>query len=298
MTHLGVSVRGGYTKHWRCEMDSWIWQLPPAHYKVASWVRLSVNIEDKVWVSNGQRIPIKRGQILTSLTKISEGANVTRDQARAAIRNLEAGGFLTTVRTRNGTRPGTLITVVNFDYWQSSEGEAARREHTKAHATGYAGTHTETHTSTPLLKKEEERILAAPKKARPKKRQPSGDHQEFIAHFDALFQKHHGSKPTWNGKTGKQVKELLKSQPLDELKRRATNMFEDPPGWLEPPYTLSTLQANLDRFAASKPQAPAVDPELERISKAMREQLAREAEEDARAAAAIANGEIEWEGWQ
>jgi hypothetical protein len=87
--------------------------------------------------------------------------------------------------------------------------------------------------------------------AAPARRALSGDHQAFVARFDELYAaKNLGSRPSWGGKQGKLVKELLQRPGgLPEALKRAENMFCAPPPWPAPPHDLGTLVQHYDRFA-------------------------------------------------
>lgn len=79
---------------------------------------------------------------------------------------------------------------------------------------------------------------------------PSGDHARFIAVFDALYsEKTGGKRPTWDGKAGRHVAEMLRHG-YDECVLRAERLFRDPPAWLAKDVpTIGTLRANFDALA-------------------------------------------------
>lgn len=90
----------------------------------------------------------------------------------------------------------------------------------------------------------------------PKKRSPSGPHQETIATFDAAYQDQNGSKPTWDGASTKHIAELVKQHGAAEVQRRMAILFlgQGPP-WLRPPFDVKTLRTHFDKLA--KPYTPA-----------------------------------------
>lgn len=89
-------------------------------------------------------------------------------------------------------------------------------------------------------------------------KEPSGEHQRFIAEFSGLFAAANGgSPPTWGKKQGGWVRDLLKRAGFDEAIKRARNMFHAPPPWPAPPHDLGTLVAHFDKFAQPHSQARA-----------------------------------------
>lgn len=80
-------------------------------------------------------------------------------------------------------------------------------------------------------------------------------HAAFIARFTELYaEANGGAKPTWGGKQGGWVRDLLKAHGLEECVRRATNMLRAPPDWPKGPHDLAALVRHFDLFA--KPHRP------------------------------------------
>jgi hypothetical protein len=90
----------------------------------------------------------------------------------------------------------------------------------------------------------------------PKKRTPSGPHQEAIASFDTAYQEQNGARPTWNAASAKIIGELVKAHGAPEVQRRIEILFlgQGPP-WLRPPFDVKTLSTHFDKLA--KPHTPA-----------------------------------------
>lgn len=88
---------------------------------------------------------------------------------------------------------------------------------------------------------------------------PTGEHQQFIAEFEALYiAANSGSRPTWGKKQGGWVRDLLKRPGgFADAVRRAQNMFHAPPDWPPPPHDLGTLVAHFDKFAQPHARARA-----------------------------------------
>jgi len=86
---------------------------------------------------------------------------------------------------------------------------------------------------------------------------PDGDHKRVVDAFDRLYREaNSGAKPSWGGRQGKLVKQLLAASTADEVIRRAGNMFSAPPPWPPPPHDLSTLVQHFDKFAQPARASP------------------------------------------
>lgn len=79
--------------------------------------------------------------------------------------------------------------------------------------------------------------------------------------FQTRFVVEYNRKPQWGGREIKHVKDLVRAHGTEEVVRRVHVMFDDPPNWLRPPFTLGTLVANFDTFVigASSARAPKRD---------------------------------------
>lgn len=82
-----------------------------------AWIDLLLlaNHEDKEIFINGQYFKIKRSQHFTSIRKLSVRWKWDKDKVLRFLRQLEASGMLTRIRTHNAT----LLTIVNYDKYQS-----------------------------------------------------------------------------------------------------------------------------------------------------------------------------------
>ena len=80
-----------------------------------------VNHEPNMWVWEGEKFEVQRGQTITSLEKLQKeiGKGVSIQNIRTALNNLEKYGFL----TNKSTKTGRLITIVNYDELQSIDNE-------------------------------------------------------------------------------------------------------------------------------------------------------------------------------
>ena len=112
--------------------DNWIWDDPE---KLRAWIDilLMVNHEDKQIPFDGHIITIHKGQRLTSLQKLSERWGWSRNRVDRFLRLLDEAGMVTTNRTPNGT----VLTVVNWAFYQSKrDTNGATNEATNGTANG------------------------------------------------------------------------------------------------------------------------------------------------------------------
>lgn len=109
-----VESKGGWIKLHRKLTDNWIWQDPE---KLKAWIDilLMVNHEDKeVLANNGKVITVKSGQKLTSIVQLADRWGWSRHRVYRFLALLKANNMCNT----NGTANGTLITVVNWAFYQ------------------------------------------------------------------------------------------------------------------------------------------------------------------------------------
>ena len=105
-------------------MEGWIqlsrklldWEYFNDELMLRGWLYLllKANSEDKEW-KNG--LVIKRGQYVTSLSKISKDLDISVQQARRILTNLQN----TREITSKSTNKFTIITICKFDYYQASK---------------------------------------------------------------------------------------------------------------------------------------------------------------------------------
>ena len=108
-------VNGGWIKLYRKVRDNWIWN-DPEQFKAWIDLLLMVNHEPKTIPFNGEVIEIKRGQKLTSLSKLAKRWHWSRNRVDRFLRTLTGTGMVTATRTPNGT----LLTVEKYGFYQTS----------------------------------------------------------------------------------------------------------------------------------------------------------------------------------
>ena len=110
----------GYLKLWREIGTKPIWKNSSAEHKaVLITLLMMVNFKPNEWEWKGMKYTATKGQIITSLDSIVKecGRGVTTQNVRSALKRFEKLGFL----TNESTKTGRLITIVNWDIYQSDE---------------------------------------------------------------------------------------------------------------------------------------------------------------------------------
>jgi hypothetical protein len=128
---VGITVKRGFTKAWRKELESDIWLMPPLYHRIWFWIRQKVQHDAYlfptpkhigIWVIPGQR--------LTSLQEIAEGVKwyewgkeviPNKKTVKVVLDSLESWGMIET----ESNAKGTLIMVVNWDSYNNvTKGES------------------------------------------------------------------------------------------------------------------------------------------------------------------------------
>jgi DNA replication protein DnaD len=134
----------GWIKVFRDILDHWIWQDPMA-FRCWMFIILKANHSDKKIIFDGSLITIRRGQLLTSIRKLSDEIGCSKDKMRKILETLISDNMIS-VKT---THRGTLLTVINYEKFQGSRD-------TEQYAEQYAEQYTErSQNSTQNLPKQE-----------------------------------------------------------------------------------------------------------------------------------------------
>lgn len=72
-------------------------------------------------------IPLKRGQLYTSVRKLARAWGWGRDKVQRFLEELQSGGYI----EKSSDTSGTLITVADFDFWHSQDLDAGQQSDTK-----------------------------------------------------------------------------------------------------------------------------------------------------------------------
>lgn len=111
----------GWIKLQRKITDCWIWDDGSPFDRRSAWIDLllTANHADKKVVLDGQITTVKRGQILTSVRKLSERWKWSRTKVTAFLGILEKDGMV----LKESDTKKTLITVENYGFYQDSDSE-------------------------------------------------------------------------------------------------------------------------------------------------------------------------------
>lgn len=76
-------------------------------YAMLQWLIMNANLTDGEW----RGMPVKRGQIVTSLSTLCEALQQSQQQTRNTLKNIEENKEI----TKRGTKTATIITICNYD---------------------------------------------------------------------------------------------------------------------------------------------------------------------------------------
>ncbi len=110
----------GWIKLHRELLDKAIWKdSSPEQKTILTTLLLMVNHTNSEWEWKRERLCCSPGQLRTSLDSIAAacGKGVSRQNVRTALKRFERYGFL----TNESTKTGRLITICNWELYQSSE---------------------------------------------------------------------------------------------------------------------------------------------------------------------------------
>ena len=146
-----MSTDKGYIKVYRDIRDHWIWQEKP-YSKAQAWIDLLMlaNHEEKKILFEGQLITVGKGQHMTSLTKLAERWGWSRSKVKRFLDVLKSEQMCNTKRNSNGT----LITVINYGFYQDTRNTKRNTDEKKAAHARNADEHKQD-TKEGTIKKEE-----------------------------------------------------------------------------------------------------------------------------------------------
>lgn len=108
-------MAAGWIKLHRKIMDCLLWDDEPAN-KRSAWVDLLLlaNHEEKKVMFNGQLITIRAGQRITSIRKLAQMWNWSKNRTERFLSLLESEGMIIKQSDHNRT----LLTIVNYEVYQ------------------------------------------------------------------------------------------------------------------------------------------------------------------------------------
>lgn len=108
----------GFIALYRDILDHWIWTEKPFD-RPRAWIDLllTVNYADKEFMFNGKITTVKRGSIITSISKLSERWEWSTTKVSNFLNLLEKEGMISQKRTSKNT----VLTIDNYAFWQDIE---------------------------------------------------------------------------------------------------------------------------------------------------------------------------------
>lgn len=122
-------AEGGWLKLYRKLIQKPIWkQSTPEQKAILITILCMVNHEEQEWEWQGRKYICKPGQVITSLEKIRQacGKGISIQNVRTALARFEKLGFL----TNESTKEARLITVQNWELYQSTENNQQSNQQT------------------------------------------------------------------------------------------------------------------------------------------------------------------------
>ena len=107
------SEQSGYIKLHRELVDSKLWSMSEATFKVGIYLMLMANHKPRPY----RGVDIERGQCIRSLSRISTDCALSRKACRYALTALKRCGFLTSIKAQGRGGPH-MITICNYDSYQ------------------------------------------------------------------------------------------------------------------------------------------------------------------------------------
>lgn len=110
----------GHIKLWREMALKPIWlNSTPEQKTILITLLMSAHFSPSEWEWKGEKYKVQRGQFITSIDTIikDSGKGITPQNVRTALKRFEKLGFL----TNESTKTGRLITILNWDLYQSKE---------------------------------------------------------------------------------------------------------------------------------------------------------------------------------
>jgi len=127
----------GYIKDYRKELQSDIWLMPPLYHRVWQYLKYQVNHQKgRVPMTDGTFKTVLPGQHLTSIRNIANGVSwyergvekTPNPRTISKILDWLEKQSMISIERGKGNRQYTLITLLNWDLYQSSEDESNSKE--------------------------------------------------------------------------------------------------------------------------------------------------------------------------
>lgn len=123
----------GWIKLHRKLLDHWI-ATDPCILGIWCWLLLRANHAPVSYLWHGEKINIERGQLITSISKLSSGFSLCRKRAKRVLDLFENEGLIAYQSSNRRTK----ITICNYEKYQSGKEVLGTTEVTTGVATGVA----------------------------------------------------------------------------------------------------------------------------------------------------------------
>lgn len=182
-------MTGGWIKLYRQLLEKPIWQESTPEQKVILITLLSMaNHEEKEWEWQGEPYKASPGQFVTSLESIKRkcGKGISLQNVRTALKRFEKYEFLTS----KPTNKNRLITIVNWEVYQSKDVDLTKEVTSNSQAT-----HKQLTTNKNYKNDKNEKNNNSPRNTRKKRVYEDDDPNKILAKtFLKLIKKNHEIK--------------------------------------------------------------------------------------------------------
>jgi len=113
----------GWIKFHRKTIDSAVWNLSDAQFRIWVTCLLMANNKDRKWWDGHDEVIIPRGSFVTTQRNLAKKARVSRKATRGALEVLER---ISSIRAKIRAHRYTIITIVNFDSYQAHDFQGAQ----------------------------------------------------------------------------------------------------------------------------------------------------------------------------
>jgi hypothetical protein len=125
---------GGWLKLYRELIEKPIWKCTTPEQKAILITLLCMaNHEEQEWIWRGKKYKCKPGQFITSLKSIAEKSGTSIKNVRTALKNFEQIYEFSASESTNKNR---LVTITNWELYQSRDGKVASKAASKRQASG------------------------------------------------------------------------------------------------------------------------------------------------------------------
>lgn len=121
----------GFIILWRKMIESWVWCLSDADFRLAVTCLVLANWKEGKWFDGKEMLSVERGSFVTTIQKLQVqlGKESTEKKIRGGLKRLAAAEFLSWGKGKG--KRYTHITIVNYSQYQDKPDEAAVEKQSK-----------------------------------------------------------------------------------------------------------------------------------------------------------------------